>query len=82
MSVGKLGRSHVGIALSEALALGDSETVRALRKPACEELDPDFARRKCRTCAGRIMYVRRSRRARAHWQHVGDGLGQYAAWKR
>ena len=44
-------------------------------------LDADFARKLCRKCGRRIMLVRRSHRARAHWQHVGDGLVQYRSWR-
>lgn len=43
-------------------------------------LDADFGRKVCRNCGRRIMFVRRSRTARAHWQHVGDGLVQYRSW--
>ena len=43
-------------------------------------LDPDYQRKVCRNCGRAIMLVRGSRRAKGHWQHVGDGLVQYRSW--
>ncbi len=45
-------------------------------------LNPDYFRndKQCRNCGRAIMFVRRSRLNRAHWQHVGDGLVQYRSW--
>jgi hypothetical protein len=44
------------------------------------KIDPDYAKKVCRTCDRRIRFVRGSRGRKAFWQHDGgtDGFRWYA----
>lgn len=71
-----MARDHKGIAYREGQPGRDG-------KPRDHRVDPDPARKRCRTCGDKAMYVRRSYgpHGRAgHWQHAGDGLAQYRSW--
>lgn len=77
-----MGTDHRGIALAEGTEAA-RELARTRRRDACP-IDPDPARKVCRRCGHRVMYVRRTYgpHGRAgHWQHVGDGLAQYRSWR-
>jgi hypothetical protein len=71
-------RSHQGIAERERIALG----LPAYKPENPCKVDPDPARKVCRSCGRDVMFVRKSYRANraAHWQHVGDGFAQYRTW--
>ena len=73
--------SHKGIALTEGSDAA-VKLARSRRRDACP-LDPDPARKQCKLCDRKVMYVRKTYGPHAkagHWQHVGDGLTQYRSW--
>ncbi len=72
-------RDRSGIAARERKALGIADEAPV----GCQALDPDPARKLCRSCGRRVMFVRKvygPKPRAAHWQHVGDGLVQYRSW--
>lgn len=77
-----MSKSHEGIASREARADGRAydRTGRTNCPDGLDNRPTRMGRGVCHNCGRQTAFVRATRRNRAHWQHVGDGLVQYRNW--
>jgi hypothetical protein len=84
-----MNKNHTGIyvsSLRESAAAGDENAAADLAAYTAgpgHPVDPNPAKRECRTCGRRVHFRRRTYGPNGRvggWQHSGNGLAQYAAW--